>query len=714
MLPALALLAPLSLLTPAARADEGMWLPEQLPDHADRLAELGLQLPVSQVADPMAAPLGAIVSLGFCSASFVSPQGLMLTNHHCVGGYLQVNSSAANNRARDGHLAADRAGELSAGPGARVTIVEQITDVTDQVVGRIGKGTPDRKRQAKVEQARKALVAACEAKPDRRCHVASYFGGAQYRLISAREIKDIRIVYAPPESVGSYGGEVDNWMWPRHSGDFAVLRAYVAPDGSSAEYSPDNVPYQPPHWLQVDPTGAQEGEMVWVAGFPGHTNRYALASQVAWTRDVYYPWAIGLADAALAILAEESAASPEAAARLASPIDMIANGRKNNQGMLDNFRTSGVVERMQAREGQLRAWVAGDPARQRQLGPALAELDTIVARDQATWQAQNVVGRLTRYSDLLWVATTAVRLAEERKKPDLQRDEGYQARDEDRIRARFERLERSLWLPSDRRLLQLMLEQAQALPADQRVASLDAWLAEQGGVGPALDRLFAAPALADTAQRLALLDQDAAALAASADPWLGLARAIEQWAAPQRLRDKERAGAWLRLAPLWMQAVQGARPGSVYPDANGSLRVTFGRVEGYSPRDGVWHLPHTTVAGMAAKAGDSPFDAPERLLQAAPRAPRSRWADPALGDVPVDFLATLDTTGGNSGSATLNAQGQLVGLIFDGNYEAMSADWLFDDALTRSIHVDVRYLLWTLEEVEQAGWLVEELGQAPR
>ncbi len=692
-----------------ARADEGMWLPEQLPDHADRLTELGLELPVDQLADPMGDPLGAIITLGFCSASFVSPDGLIATNHHCVGSYLQYNSSAEHNLARDGYLANSRAEELPAGPDARVRIVESIEDVTDQVLASVGRRVSDGDRQARIERAEKELVAACEEEANHRCRVASFYKGQQYRLIRMLELQDIRLVYAPPESVGSYGGEVDNWMWPRHAGDFSLVRAYVAPDGSSAPHADDNVPYTPAHWLKIDPTGAQDGEMVMVAGFPGRTNRFALASELRFSQETGYPEGIALADQTLAILDEESKADPEAAARLAGPIDWVSNGRKYRQGMLDNFASSGVVARVEAREAALRDWIAADRKRQRSYGKALAELDAVIAEEQHDWPADNLHARLVSYSDLLGTATTAVRLSREQVKPDLDREPGFQDRDLDRIRARTERLERTLWLPSERRIMKLLLDRAADLPADQRIAPLETWLSDHGGVDAALDTLFTDPALAQTDARLALLDADADTLASSDDPWVQLAVALEDWRAPRRAHDKERQGAMLRLGPVYMEALLASTDSAVYPDANSTLRITFGQVRGYSPQDGLLAVPHTTVAGMVAKTGDWPFNTPQRVLDAAASRQGSRFTDPELGDVPVDFLTDLDTTGGNSGSATINGKGELVGLIFDGNYESMSADWLFDPTVTRSIHMDVRYMLWLLESAEHAQWIVDEL-----
>ncbi|MCB9765858.1 MAG: S46 family peptidase [Alphaproteobacteria bacterium] len=703
------MIALLSLILGVARADEGMWLPEQLPGLSDELAALGLELPPSQLADPAQDPLAAVVSLGFCSAAFVSEDGLIGTNHHCVSGYLSYLSDAANDRARDGYLAGSREEELWAGPAARLYVVESIEDVTDAVLRRVRPRTPDLKRREQVDAAKKALVAACEAQPNRRCRVASYYGGRTYRLITQRELRDVRLVYAPPYAVGSYGGEVDNWEWPRHAGDFAFLRAYVAPDGSTADHAPENVPYKPPHHLTVATEGVAPGDFVMVAGYPGSTYRYRSAAELRFHAETVYPRKVAVYTELVALLTEEAAKDPEAAARLSSPIDFVGNSLKYARGMLDNFEKSGVVARKEAEERALTAWVEahGGPHAE-----ALAELAAIEEAERATWARDTVAGWLMWMPDLLGATHTAYRFAVEREKPDLKRDAGYQDRDLARARHRLEAMDHTLWLPADRRVMALLLRETQALPADARVPQLDAWLAAQGGVDAALERLYAAPALAGAEARLALLEMDRAAFEASDDPWVELAVALEAWQAPLRQLEREREGARLRLQPLYIEALQASRGGHFYPDANSTLRVTVGRVEGYAPRDGVLHLPQTTVAGVVEKAGPAPFDAPQRLLDAAPGAPQSAYADPALKDVPVDFLSTLDTTGGNSGSATLNGRGELVGFVFDGNYESMSADWMFDPALTRSIHVDIRYVLWLLDAVEGAGWIVEELSPA--
>ena len=703
----------LALVLPVAFAGEGMWLPEQLPALAGGLQAEGLQIPAAQLANPEAAPLGAIVGLGYCSAAFVSPDGLIATNHHCVSGFLQYLSDAQHNRARDGYAAATRADELWVGPGAELTVIDGITDVTAEVLRGVKPRSSDADRERIVARNQKALVAACEAAPNRRCRVASYFGGRQYRLLSAQRFTDIRMVYAPPESVGSYGGEVDNWMWPRHAGDFALLRAYVGPGGATGEHAPGNVPFRPKHHLTVNPAGVQPGDFVAVAGYPGRTSRYARPSALVYARDVGYPMAIGLADDMLAILHAESAASEEAAGRLAAPIDGIANGRKNNQGMLDGFRAAPVIAQKDAQHAALLAWVKADAARSQRYLAALEELDRLDAEGRAGALPESYVGRLIGAGDLLWVSHLAVRLAGERPKPDLERDAGFQDRDLPRLQRRVERLEKEIWLPADRRLVALVFERILALPADQQPGPIVAFIAKNGGLESALAALYAPGAILDAPARLALLGRSSAELAADPNPWVQLGVAAEAWLAPRRLRDKARAGAYLRLEPLYFEALEAFAGRPLYPDANGTLRVTFGKVEGYAPRDGVVHLPQTTVRGMAAKAGAAPFDAPAALLAAAPAAPSHRFADPRLKDVPVDFLTTLDTTGGNSGSATLDAQGRFVGLLFDGNYESMTSDWLVDPALTRSIHMDVRYMLWVLDTMGMARVVDELLVPAP-
>lgn len=699
----------------SAHADEGMWLPEQLPEIGPAWAERGLEIDPETLSDPLQAPLGAIVSLGFCSASFVSPDGLVVTNHHCVEGFLQYNSSAEANRHQDGYLATSRSEELPVGPAGRLWVVEKIEDVTPQMLARIRPRMKDSVRNARLEEAEKRLLADCELQENRRCRVVGYDGGGTFRLITSVEIKDVRLVYAPSMSVGQYGGEIDNWMWPRQSGDFALVRAYVSPEGKAVEHAAENVPFKPAHWLEVDPTGAEVDSFVMIAGYPGRTRRHARARSLRWMAEDYLPLQKELMQMITDILESHAERDPEAAARLGAPISSLKNGLKNGEGLLAGLARGGLIQAKQAHEDAVLAWVDADRDRARRWRADLDAQDALIAREQEDALRELVVNWASRSADLLGVASYAIRWAENQSKPDIKRELGYQDRDIERVKARFTAMERTLHLPSDREVFGAILERYQQLPTDQRIPALDDFLSQNGGIEGTLEVLYQDPALATVEGRLALLEQDSRALQESIDPWVQLALAIETWAGPRRESRKADAGAHQRLDPSWFQALNAwtREQGRVlYQDANSTLRLTLGHVEGYPPEDGLLATPQTSVAGLLAKQGEPPFDLPPWVAEHAKERAQSRFFDSELGDVPVNFLTTLDITGGNSGSAVLDGRGRLVGLAFDGNWESIASDWVFLPELTRAICVDVRYLGWVLEGTPGSGPLLTELGLA--
>jgi hypothetical protein len=717
-----------ALTVPAHEAfgGEGMWLPEQLDDPAvaDALREAGLALDPAALGDLDAAPLDAIVSLGGCSASFVSPNGLVITNHHCVVGALQHNSTPEDNVLEEGVYAHTLEDERWSGPGSRVLVTQGMEDVTETVRAAVTRRMSDAEARAAIEDAQKALVAACEATPGVRCNVVAYDGGASYRLIEQLEIRDVRLVYAPPHMVGFYGGDEDNWVWPRHAGDFAFLRAYVAPDGSPAEYDEANVPFQPNNWLRIASAPVDEDDFVMVAGYPGRTYRHRLGSEMQNARDNVYPWNIATMDDLLAILDRNIEASEDAEVRLTSFRFSIANYHKNNHGMLDSFATSGAVERALARDANLLEAVAATGRQGTAALAALDELETLLEERRATVERDRLLGWMGWALNLPDAAETAVYWAHEREKPDAARDAGWQDRDAQRIENSIARIERAYYAPAERELAAYFFRRLDALPRDARVEALEPLFDAHRDAAGTLDADAAVAALYDTTRlgageaRMALLEADVAALEADTDPIVQLAVALYPFRRETKARDDAFAGAELRLRPQVLAAMQahgaGAGPG-YYPDANSTLRVTFGEVAGYQPRDAVTYAPLTTVHGIVEKHTDTlPFDAPDPLLDAIAAGEWGAHAHPRLGTVIVNFASTLDTTGGNSGSATLNANGELCGLLFDGNYEAMASDWLFDPVKTRSIHVSMSYVLWMAEHVDGMTALLEELEIADR
>lgn len=709
------LLALAALVAPAL-AVEGMWEPAQLPTLAAALKQAGYPGDAAALARLDAPPLAAVVTTGGCTASFVGKEGLLVTNHHCVVGDLQQAQKDGEDLVATGFYAPTRADERSAGPAKRIFVTERTEDVTATLLGGLAPTLPDLDRNAKIEDRTKKLVAACEKKsPGRRCRVSSFYEGLRYDLITQLELRDVRVVMAPPDGVGNYGGDVDNWHWPRHAGDFAFLRVYVGPDGKPADYSPDNVPYRPAHVLPVDANGVQPGEYVMVAGYPGRTERWWTALELAREASDEMPRTIGRLEWVLGLYEEMVKADPAAEPILNVSRSYLSNSLFNKKGALEGFRRAGVVETALARDEALAKWVAADPARAGKYQEGLDELREVLRRREATDERDALMGWITR-SDLLSAALTLHRVAKEREKPDAKRDIGYQERDLPRVKARLVALQKGLHVETEKRYLRKLLLDMLALPKEQQVPELVGWLgdgAPEGVVDRAIARLFGEMALDTVAEREALFTAKAATIEASKDGFLSLAVALAPYQEARRREAKEDAGALARVRPVYAEAMRTFDPTRTYPDANGTLRVTFGTVQGYDGPDGVRYLPQTKLEGVAAKAGPSPFDAPPALLEAIRVGKRGPYVDPSLGSVPVDFLSDLDITGGNSGSPTLDAEGRLVGLAFDGNYEGIASDWMFDPVHARTIHVDIRYVLYYLDAVTNADALLTELGVAP-
>jgi len=703
-----------SLSGPLA-AKEGMFTPEQLPEIAEDLREAGLELDPDALSDLTGFPMGAVVSLGGCSASFVSPQGLVVTNHHCARGSVQYNSTAENNYLENGFLAPTMGDELPAAPGSRIYVTTEFSDVTQRMRAGTDTLSPN-DRYDTVEQRMKDITAECEQEAGFRCRVASYYGGSQYKLIKQLEVKDVRLVYAPADSIGKYGGDVDNWMWPRHTGDFSFYRAYVAPDGSAAEYSEDNVPYQPDHHLKVSAAGLDDGDFVMVAGYPGSTSRYAMLAEVENTFGWNYPTFQTLLTDWIDTIETAAPEGSDARVKYESRLAGLNNYEKNLRGQIEGARRVGLIERRREREEALAAWIAADPSRAA-YGPAIADLSALSQESATAARTSFWYGNATR-AQLLSVAQRLYRLAKENEKPNAQRDSGYQERDMAFFRQSMQALDRRYDPAVDKAEWKLFLKGYIAQPEAERVAVYDDALGLTGiddakQLDTILDGFYEGTSLDETETRLALMDASVAELEASNDPFMKLAIALYDYERGLEDAGEERAGRALALRPAYMEAItqwqseQGQLP---YPDANSTLRITFGNVMGGSPFDGMAYLPFTTLEGITQKdTGIDPFNAPARELALIEAKDYGPYELETIGSVPVNYLSDLDVTGGNSGSATLNAQGELVGLLFDGTFESVNSDWDFDPRTTRSIHVDTRYMLWVMEKVDGATNLIEEM-----
>ncbi|WLI88714.1 S46 family peptidase [Massilia sp. R2A-15] len=707
------------LSTSAAYADEGMWMPQQLPQVAKQLKAAGLKLDPATLTKLTEFPMGAIVSLGGCSASFVSPQGLIATNHHCVYNSVAVNSTPQRDLLANGFLAKSFAEELPAAPGSRVFVTEGVTNVSSQVITPEVAKLSGKARIDGIEKNEKNIVAECEKDPGHRCTVASYYGGLEFYLLKQLEIRDVRLVHAPPAGVGKFGGDTDNWMWPRHTGDYGFYRAYVSKDGKAADYSKDNVPYVPKHFLKIAKEGVKEGDFIMALGYPGRTNRHRLPSEVASTFGWSYPAFIKTSAETLAIIERETKNDPAAKLKYAGQVANVNNYYKNRKGMLTSYEGSDFLARKTKEHADLKAWVNANPARQKEYGADIEKVEQLIAERDAQMKRDYYL--MSSSPRLLSAARSMYRLANESAKPDTERKSGYQERDLKRFQSSIGGLDRTYDAKVDKALVMNSLTKYVAQPAASRDANFDAAMGIKDGMSASdlsalLDRMYAGTTLGDTAQRTAWLKKSPAEFKASNDPFIKAAVAMYEGGLKREAEDEELGGKIQEAYANYMKAkiaYMNSKGQAVYPDANGTLRVTFGKIAGRdhgADGTGSW-TAFTTVKGVVAKAtGEGEFNAPEPQLAAIRAKDFGKFVDPKLKTVPVNYLATLDITGGNSGSAALNSKGEFIGLAFDGTLDSIISDWDFNKANTRDIQVDVRYILWNMKHVDHADNLLKEMG----
>lgn len=688
-----------------AHADEGQWQPHQLPQLKADLKRVGIDIPAEKLADLSKHPMSAIVSLGGCSAAFVSDAGLVVTNHHCAYGTVQRNSTPEHNYITNGFLAKTRASELPGGPNSLVYVTDKVENVSERVLKGLTADMTGRARHEAVEKRVKDLIAECETDKMYRCSVPAFHRGLEYYRIRQMMIRDVRLVYAPSDKIGNFGGDIDNYEWPRHTGDYSFLRAYVGKDGRPADPSPDNVPYKSKDFLVVSAEGLKAGDGILLAGYPGRTSRYKLPAEIRFARDTAFPLKVSELQADLAVMADATHGDAAAAVRYASVVKSINNVLKKTQGLLDGFARKDIAAIKDVQDAEFRAWYAKQPNVSTTL---LAELDAAIASDMALSEEEFAWSVATN-SDLLKSARTLYRLSLERQKADAERESGFQQRDLAFIKARLARLEQSYVNQVDQARFAAGLKRYAQLAAKSHPQGLDALLPAPAAVAV----LYQQTQLADTAKRLAWLEKDQAAVARSDDAFMQLAVKLQPVELALEERRKEIDGNLERVIPQYMQAViawKKSQGKPVYPDANSTLRVTYGTVSPYSPRDGLTKGPFTTVEGIVEKVtGKAPFEAPQGLIDAVKEKRYGQFRDPVLGTVPVNFLTSADTTGGNSGSAVMNKRGELIGLNFDSTYESITKDWYFDTAITRAIHLDIRYMLWVMQEVDHADNLLKEM-----
>jgi hypothetical protein len=695
----------------AGLAQEGMWLLTQL-DQLD-LAKRGLAVTAADLySKDKTALYSAILQIGGGTGSFVSPEGLVLTNHHVAFTALQRASTTASNFLTDGFLARKYGDEIKA-PGYGALMVTEIRDVTNEVLSMAKWVKDPAEKEKKINAGIAEMTARIEKdKKDTKANVSEMFNGKQYMLFIYKQFKDLRIVYAPPMSIGNYGGETDNWMWPRHTGDFSFLRVYVAPDGSGAEYDVKNVPYKPKVWLHTTKDNLKEGDLTFIMGFPGFTTRYRTSTSVHWNQEYNYPFSIQNYREVIDLCDELTKKDPAGKLKVASLTKGLANAMKNYQGKLEGMKKTNFLQKKIEFEKEFLAWANSKNETREKYGTILAREKAEYTRLGDAKQRDNVYGIFQGLAGLQSsMASQIYSLAREMEKPAGERQPGLT---DEAIKEAMEGLQytyANYYEPVDKALLVRALTMAKALPAGQRITGLS-YILDDNSVTP--DQ-FAAKAIASS--RLHEIDyakslygKSSKELEALNDPFITMATKL--YPMGQEIQEDNRVfGANVtEIRKEYLDALFAWKGKSMYPDANGTIRFTSGRVKGYKPRNAVWYDPITTLSGVVEKnTGAEPFNAPEGLVELSRNKDYGKWMDPVLKDVPLAYLSLCDITGGNSGSPVMNAKGELAGVVFDGNYEAMISDWQYDPELQRAITCDIRYVLFITEKFGKAGFLLDEM-----
>jgi len=693
-------------------AQEGMWQLSQL-DRLD-LEEKGMKIDIEDIYNPNGPSLtDAIIQLGGGSASFVSPEGLILTNHHVAYTALQRASSTESDYLTNGFLAQNKSEEISA-PGYIANILIEMKDVTSEVLSTVkGIDDPvqrDEQINAKINEITEAIE---EGKEDINSRVASMYNGKQYVLFVYKQYNDIRIVYAPPSSIGKYGGDIDNWMWPRHTGDFSFLRAYMATDGTGREYHDDNIPVKPKTWLKVADEDLKDGDLTFVIGFPGFTTRYRTHNSADWNLNKNYPNTIHNFEEIIDIMDELTENSPEGKLKVADLRAGLANTLKNFQGKIEAMSKTNYVQKKIDFEYDLQNWINSDEMNKKKYGHILHDIEKqyeVILKTKEKDDAINLFGFLG--GTLASLATQIYDISKELDKHEDERRPGINDQFLERLISNLQFQYSGYYKPVDKAMLKWALKKANALPEGSRIDGLEHILKSKSqSVDDFVDEAYSKSKLSDIEFVKLLFGKSLNELEGLDDPLIKLASSIYDESRAVRETYNDFAIKIIDLRKQYLNAVYEWKGEAIYPDANGTIRFTAGNVKGYHPRDAVWYYPFTTLKGVIEKHnGEDPFNVPDGLQELGESKDYGKWADPLLEDVPVAFTHQVDITGGNSGSPVLNAKGEIVGVVFDGNYEALISDWQYDYDLQRCISVDIRYVLFITEKLAKANYILKEMG----
>ena len=688
----------------SAKADEGMWLPSLISQRIADMQEKGFRLSAEDIYSVNQASLkDAVVLFGRgCTGELISAEGLLLTNHHCGYGQIQKHSSVEHDYLKDGFWAMSREEELP-NPGLSVSFLERMEDVTDIILKGYEPGMSEDQRVEIVRNNSKALIdeVTKEGKGLRATVEALYYGN-QYFLFLYRQYEDVRLVGAPPSSIGKFGGDTDNWMWPRHTGDFSMFRIYADKDNNPAPYSEDNVPYRPRKYFCISTKGVQEGDFTFIYGFPGSTKEYIHSEGVRYIEEIGDPHKINLRTLRLDIMNKYQAQSQKVRIQYSSKNANVSNAWKKWQGEVKGIKKMKTVLTKQEFEKAFDRWAQG------------GEFDGVIDRIAGIYKelepyqfATDYYSETVRTVEIANFAMSIARL--------FVQEYSTITFDSAKAAALAEAFYKDWYLPIDKEsFVAVMNEYDKNVPADFKPEYYKEKLASYGSVDAWAEDIFTGSIFTDPDKIAALTAGDKDFV--MADPATEFFNEFLKWYAADIQPVTTRLNQELQLA--YRDYMRGQMvycrtqrvPKAFYPDANLTLRVAYGHIKGYSPADGVYYTPSSTIKGIMEKDNPDIFDynIPQRLRDIYATKDYGRWAD-ASGEVPVCFIATNHTTGGNSGSPVINADGDLIGLNFDRVWEGTMSDIVFDPEICRNIALDVRYVLFTIDKIGEADYLFDEM-----
>ncbi len=692
-------------------ADEGMWLPMLIQRLNQRdLQKMGLQLTPEEIYSVNNASLkDAIVSMGgFCTGEIISANGLMLTNHHCGYDAIRTNSTVEKDYLTNGFWAGSYQDELP-NDGLFVSFLVRMEDVTAQVLSAVEGITSEAERNKKIAEVRMAIAAEAEKDTHYEAEVSSFYAGNEFYLFVYEIFRDVRLVGTPPESVGKYGGDTDNWMWPRHTGDFSLFRVYAGPDGKPAEYSTENVPLKPKHHLPVSLNGVEDGDFTMTFGYPGSTDRYLSSFGIAQALDKKNPTIVEIRDAKLNVLREDMK-DDKVRLMYASKFAQIANYWKYFIGQSEQLKQLNVQATKEQLEADFQKWAEADAARKEKYGEALS----MIKRGYELKDNTVIGGTYVLEGGLVGadIVLFTYRMSNQLEAYMAMEDGPEKEEMKDNLKLAAADFYEGVNIPTDKKLFAVTSElYSKNVPQDQQPAYMrDAGTKMTGKWEKYADKTYAKSIFADKAKLNAFIENpnqktfDKDPLRIIASDLFGIYRG--QAAANAEANEMLAKGN--RLFQAGLREMMPEK--EFYPDANSTMRASFGTVGSYQPKDGVTFNHYTTMDGIIQKEDttNEEFHVPAKLKQLHEARNYGQYADKD-GNLRVNFISSNDITGGNSGSPVINGKGELVGLAFDGNWEAMSGDIHFEKAIQRTISVDIRYVLWTIDVMAGAKHLIDEM-----